>query len=133
MMKAIRVVTFASLATAFVIPATEITGEQLFHWETVQLTQAMLINLTNMSPSDIELFDFPKPSTSPAATISECKVFPGDANWPSDVSWKVLNTVTGDALIRTVPLAAPCYLEWPEYNAAECASITSQWIDPHLQ
>jgi hypothetical protein len=115
-----------------VAPAAALTavGAQLFQWETLQLTQPVLANLTNMNLTDVALFRFP---TASSASTSQCKVFPGDANWPSPVAWKVLNLLTGDALIQSVPLAAPCYNGWPEYNASACASITSQWSDPHLQ
>ena len=117
---------------AAVVPATALTaaGAQLFQWETLQLTQPVLANLTNMNLTDVTLFSFP---TTSSASTSRCKVFPGDANWPSPIAWEVLNILTGDALIQTVPLAAPCYSGWLEYNATACASITSQWSDPHLQ
>jgi hypothetical protein len=106
------------------------TGAQFFQWETLQLTQPVLANLTNMNLTDVAFFGFPTTSSAP---ISQYKVFPGDAYWPSPIAWEVLNLLTGGALIPTVPLAAPCYRDWPEYNAAACASITSQWSDPHLQ
>lgn len=105
-------------------------GVDLFQWESLQLTRPLLANLTTLNLTDVALFDFP---TSNSASKKQCKVFPGDADWPSPITWKVLDILTGGALIKTVPLAAPCYSDWPEYNPAKCASITSQWSDPHLQ
>lgn len=115
---------------AAVVPAVTAGDAQFFQWETLQLTQPVLTNLTNMNLTNVALFDFP---TTSSASTSQCKVFPGDTNWPSPITWEVLNLLTGGALIKTVPLAAPCYSDWPEYDPTECASITSQWSDPHLQ
>ena len=103
---------------------------ELFEWETLQLTQSVLTNLTNLALTNIKLFEYP---TTTTGSTADCKVFPGDPYWPSPVAWEILNVLSGNALIKTVPLAAPCYSDWPEYNAATCASITSQWNDPHLQ
>ena len=82
-----------------------------------------------MNLTGVSLFDFP---TTSSASIA-CKVFPGDSNWPSPIVWKVFDLLSGGALIQTVPLAAPCYSNWAEYNPAACEVITSQWSDPHIQ
>ncbi|KUJ11049.1 FAD-binding domain-containing protein [Mollisia scopiformis] len=145
---AIRGVAFVCLASLIsaqqinsahgVIPATSgtvtpaaavVAAKGNFAWESVQLTQSVLTNLTNLNLTNIALFKYP---TSTAASTSQCKVFPGDADWPGPVTWEILNILSGDALIKTVPLAAPCFTSWPEYNATECAIITSSWSDPHL-
>jgi hypothetical protein len=115
---------------AAVVPELAAKGAQYFKWETIQLTQAVLANLTSLNLTDAALFGFPTTQSKPA---SKCKVFPGDSNWPSPITWEVFNLLSGDALIKTVPLAAPCFSDWPEYNATLCASITSLWNDPHLQ
>ena len=96
------------------------------------MTQSVLNNLTSLNLTSINLFEFPtvgKPKPNP----KKCKTFPGDADYPSTITWNVLDILTGGALIKTVPLAAPCYKEWPEYNAADCGRITESWSDPHLQ
>jgi hypothetical protein len=119
---------------AAVVPASTAKGS--FNWENLQLTQAVLTNLTNLNLTDINYFNFPtshSPSTRALSSTSECKAFPGDSSWPSPITWEVLNLLTGGALIKTVPLAAPCFHDWPEYNATLCATITSLWNDPHLQ
>lgn len=66
-------------------------------------------------------------------TAKGCKVFPGDAEWPSGQAWALFNQTLNGTLIQTVPLAAPCYASWPEYNPAECEAITSAWNDSSLQ
>lgn len=111
-------------------PATK-SEAAYFSWEDLQLTPAVLANLTHLNVTDISLFNFPAATSAPSSP--GCKVFPGDANWPSPTAWEIFNLLTGGALIQTVPLAAPCYPDWPEYNATECAYITANWADPHLQ
>lgn len=51
-----------------------------------------------------------------------CKVFPGDRNWPSDETWEKLNKTLGGVLIKPVPLAAACYHENGTHDAA-CDAI----------
>jgi hypothetical protein len=132
----VTLLTWRTAATKNTIaPAAEVVpaltaAKGNFKWENLQLTQSVLTNLTNLNLTDINFFNFP---TSHSPSTSKCKVFPGDADWPSPIAWEVLNLLTGDALIKTVPLAAPCFSNWPEYNATLCATITSLWHDAHLQ
>lgn len=64
------------------------------------------------------------PSTE---STSRCKVYPGDANWPSDEAWMMLNQATDNRLlIKPQPQASVCY-NGPFYNEAKCAEITPVW------
>ena len=54
-----------------------------------------------------------------------CRFLPGDALWPSDFEWKVLNLTVGGRLIKTVPLGSPCHD--PTFDAVKCAAYQSQW------
>ncbi|CZR65188.1 related to isoamyl alcohol oxidase [Phialocephala subalpina] len=119
----------AGAIVAVPAPLSTTSGAPLLAWESFQLTQAVLTNLTNLNLTAISSFSFP--GTGSPSTAS-CKAFPGDANWPSPIVWDVLDLLSGGALIKTVPLAAPCYTSWPEYNATLCAAITASWNDPHL-
>lgn len=103
--------------------------------ETLQLTDAAIANLTSLSLTNISLFEFGDSSStaSKRAATGECKIFPGDSEWPADSTWDVLNLLTGEALIKTVPLASPCYDDWGNYNADECAYLTDQWTNSSLQ
>lgn len=65
-------------------------------------------------------------SSSSAAT---CKVFPGDAAYPSRLIWAVLDLLTGGALIETVPIGAVCYPKSGVYNATKCADILAHWTE----
>ena len=91
----------------------------------------MLANLTAHRLSGIELFGFgdaggvsarPKP-----IPVGSCKVFPGDAAWPSPATWDVFNLLTGGDLIKTVPIGAVCYPDSGVYDAQKCASIITNW------
>src|SRR5690349_21447305 len=102
------------------VEARQTTGSNssvpYFDWETVQLSDADLAQA---------FADAPAPAAAKGGR--QCKVFPGDAAWPSDAVWKTFNASVGGALIKTVPLAAPCYKSWPQYDAAKCAQVTANW------
>ncbi|KAF2876642.1 hypothetical protein BDV95DRAFT_441655, partial [Massariosphaeria phaeospora] len=53
-----------------------------------------------------------------------CRTFPGDKDWPADSEWRALNETVEGALIKPVPRAAVCHLDWPEhYDAQKCAEL----------
>ena len=111
-------------------------GSGYFPSETLQLTPDVLANLTALNLTGASLFDFGDNATSAAArkrSGSGCKVFPGDAAWPSIIEWLVFDLLLGGALVRGDPVAAPCYSNWPQYNTAKCASITANWNSPQFQ
>jgi hypothetical protein len=86
------------------------------------------IDLQGVSSSLKPLFE-PGSGSAPNVTASRCKVYPGDANWPSDDAWTQLNELSGGRLIaEPTPLAAVCYPDQPSYDAAKCASYTTpEW------
>jgi hypothetical protein len=80
------------------------------------------VDLNDISSSLKSLF-LPNTSPIPSANSSRCKVYPGDANWPSDDAWSHLNALTNNRLIADpTPLAAVCYPSQPTYDAAKCQS-----------
>lgn len=124
--------------TSTLAPAAEIVPfgasgtTQLFASETIQLTDAVIANLTALDLSDISLFDFPavnsattRKRSSNATTI--CKTYPGDALWPSTELWEEFDILLGGALIKTVPLASPCYHDYGNYDEARCDWLTANW------
>ncbi|KAF6785389.1 restculine oxidase, partial [Colletotrichum musicola] len=117
-----------------VAPAAEVLTGDLLDAESVQLTDAVLTNLTDLSLSDISLFDFgttvagEKRSTT-ARTFNKCKTYPGDVLWPSKAIWEVFNLLTGFAVTQTVPIGATCYDEFGNYDAARCEYITKEWTN----
>jgi len=46
--------------------------------------------------------------------------------------WEALNKTVSGRLLRTTPVAAPCYAG-SNYNAAECASIVANWTESPFQ
>lgn len=102
--------------------------------EKYQLTDAVLTNLTSLELSNISLFQFGDTPIEKRSTISHrCKTLPGDADWPSQLVWKVLNLLTGGALIETVPIGAVCYPDNEHYDPARCGIVLANWTDGVMQ
>jgi hypothetical protein len=103
--------------------------------ETLQLTDDILANLTELQLSNISLFTFDNTTDLSKRGLRDgCKTYPGDLLWPSDLTWKIFNILTGGALIKTTPYASPCYDDYGNYDAAKCAFITNNWSnDSYLQ
>lgn len=98
------------------------------------LTDAVISNLTQLSLTNISLFDFAT-SNSDAARRSvsgQCKTHPGDELFPDATIWDVFNLLLGGALIKDVPLSSVCYDTWDNYDAAQCEYITEQWSNVSL-
>ena len=62
------------------------------------------------------------------ANDSNCYCLPGDSCWPSASSWESLNSTVGGRLVATVPIGSPCHD--PNYDAAACAALKSDWTTP---
>lgn len=109
----------------------------LFAYETNALTDDTLKDFldTSGAATDATLFAFDDERVSSADRLKSgaCKVFPGDANWPSQDVWRVFDKLIGGALIETVPLAAPCYQNLGVYSSEKCAVIHANWTNAYLQ
>lgn len=70
-------------------------------------------------------------SQAPAIGNKKCKCLPGDACWPSEREWDEFNTTVGGRLLKTTPLGSPCH--YPDYNAALCEELQSEWRFPPVQ
>jgi hypothetical protein len=127
---AAALVAVTSLQLAGQVTATApCSCAKLFGWENEQLTDAVIANASKEDSGDASFFAF---GDDTKIASPGCKVFPGDALWPSQNVWNLFNATLGGALIKTVPLAAPCYNNWPERDAAACQYVTEHWSDPHL-
>ena len=120
---------FADKTTATAV--TSSTCAPRFTWESAVLADA------TVSGSDAAVFGFGSDVgttqlNKPAPATPACKVFPGDSSWPSQTVWNKFNSTLGGALIKTVPLAAPCYNNWPQHNVAACQNVRDRWTDPHF-
>lgn len=101
----------------------------LFNYEQLQFTDDVLANLDSVG-ANAKLFDFGNSVSNASTTRSlsgECKTFPGDELWPSTNIWNSLDMLLGGALIKTVPLASPCYQNWGNYDADLCDVVTANW------
>ncbi len=112
-------------------PPSSSSCQPRFAWENAELKESAI------PEADLSLFGFGDGNGhgspgGPGGGAPKCKAFPGDPSWPSQSVWNKFNSTLGGALIKTVPLAAPCYVNWPQYNAAVCADITARWGDPNL-
>ena len=99
----------------------------------------MLTNLTDLQLSSIDLFSFDGGNgTASDASIASrsycasgsCKAYPGDARYPSEIIWDVFGLLVGrHALIKTVPIAAPCYTNWGVEDAERCSFVRNNWAN----
>lgn len=95
----------------------------------------------NAKATAVPLFDFENVQLSPRhapvtgpllhrrQTNSSCKIFPGDASWPTDAEWAALNNTLDGALLQPVPLASVCYNNtvYNDYSVEQCADLTAKW------
>ncbi|TGO84108.1 hypothetical protein BPOR_0548g00030 [Botrytis porri] len=99
----------------------------------VQLTDAIVTNLTDIGLSNAELFEFDTSSSNLSKKFRSCKVYPSDAVWIATLTWDMFDILAGGTLISTVPLEAPCYADWPHHeNTAECLYITDNWTNSSI-
>ncbi|KAF7560285.1 hypothetical protein G7046_g3875 [Stylonectria norvegica] len=101
-----------------------------------QLTQQVLANLTDHQLSNISLFYFDEDfshTNRVHKSSPQCKVIPGDALYPNSVVWKVLDILSGGALIKTVPLGSACY-DGDHYDETKCQFLLNNWnvSDTHV-
>lgn len=108
----------------------------LFESETLQLTDAVIANLTALELSDVSLFAFAdSPAVEDTASLVEkraaavCKTYPGDALWPSGLVWTLFDILLGGALIKTIPYAAPCYDDFGKINKNKCDFLSNNWVN----
>ncbi|KAI4694177.1 uncharacterized protein J4E84_002759 [Alternaria hordeiaustralica] len=70
-------------------------------------------------------------SAAQAAAPTNCKIIPGDAEWPSEDVWDSFNDTLGGVLLKPRPLASVCYTG-EGYNAARCEQYKSNWAGMNL-
>jgi len=102
------------------------------------LTDAVIAKLRGLGVPELEHFIFAD-SSSPATqrrddlADSGCKTYPGDPSWPSDELWDLFDTLSGGALIETVPQAAICYDNWGIRDVEKCDNLTANFSDSFLR
>jgi hypothetical protein len=127
---------------AATVSADSLAGVALFPLEAVQLTdEALKIADSQTSEVDVgALFGFDggnetKAIAKRALRSGQCKAFPGDSNYPKEWVWSVFDLLLGGALIKTTPIAAPCYKNsaWNDYDEGKCADISARFTTADLQ
>ena len=73
------------------------------------------------------------PSANVAKSNQTCKTMPGDEGYPPQAIWDVFNKTLGNALVQTIPVAAPCYKSFGVYDSAKCDEITAIFTTAKLQ
>ncbi|CAK7226599.1 hypothetical protein SBRCBS47491_006286 [Sporothrix bragantina] len=115
------------------VAATSSNATELFTSESVQLTDSVLANLTALNLSSIDMFTFDDASAASKRSnkckrSTQCKVMPGNLLYPISLVWDIFGLLLGPgALIKTVPIASPCYTNWGNQNAAKCAFLDANW------
>lgn len=131
-----RAISTTSLAAASTtVVATTDSAPLLFHNEKVQLTEGVLSDVaaTLQNSTVANMFAFASDSSVAKRSVhNSCKVMPGDFLWPVELIWEVFDLLLGGSLIKTVPLGSYCYPDWPQYDAAKCASISADWLTSDL-
>ncbi|KAE8146591.1 hypothetical protein BDV25DRAFT_162183 [Aspergillus avenaceus] len=132
---ALVLTTVVGVSNASVIPSLTAAAAIVssaatpFSRERVQLTDEVLANLslTIGNSSISNTFQFADAIHENGSQRS-CKVMPGSPLWPSDRHWDLFDVLLGHRLVKTVPLAAPCFPNWPEYDVDKCTIITGDWM-----
>jgi len=144
--------TSLSLLTTKQKKQTEINPSNLAPaWESIpsappgpaqlQLTETVVTNLTaTLSLPVASLFRFGdddggngNSNSNTKAADTKCKVFPGDADYPSKAEWAIFSILAGNALIETVPLGAYCFANSGVYDAARCQYLLDNWTKSEIQ
>lgn len=112
-------------------------SQPLFRYEEESLTEDELQRLieTTAVADDAHLFTFDDGSAVDPDRLKSgaCKVFPGDSQWPSQSTWDTFDKLLGGALIKTVPLAAPCYHNLGVYDAEKCQAVRDSFSNQYTQ
>ena len=122
-----------------IVPAeTAITSPSatLLSPETLQLTEAVLDRVASddLTSEYIDIFAFESNNTIAKRQASSCKTYPGDRLWPSTLIWIVFDLLLGRRLLKTEPIAAPCYdSEWGSQDLAECNALVSRFTKATTQ
>lgn len=103
-------------------------GATLAVAERVQLTEAVIqrIKSDKATAKLAHLFTFETDDSLPKRPSSKCRNYPGDELWPSQEVWDTFGALLGHSLIKTVPIAAPCYdSQWGPKNITKCIALVN--------
>ncbi|KAH7061650.1 FAD/FMN-containing isoamyl alcohol oxidase-like protein MreA [Paraphoma chrysanthemicola] len=132
--------SFHPIAPAAATVSTDSSaGVNLFGAEALQLTDKALESADAQSNATDILATFGFENTTDVASAARlarrggtCKTSPGDWNYPPPIVWTTFDALLGGALIKTIPVAAPCYKSSGVYDAAECADVSARFTTADL-
>lgn len=130
----IRALVLAAAPAVFAASpaATTVDNSALFAYETQQLDDSSVASVLGNDSVGAGQFQSAATSNATVAT-ADCKVFPGDDDWPTDAAWDAFDLLLGGSLIPTIPSASSCYPGWGDESDSECEYVTSEWTDSWLQ
>jgi hypothetical protein len=105
-----------------------------FAYEDKKLDTSKLSSIFRRGAIDVTGSEISTPNYTLTGT-DDCKVFPGDLQWPSDNDWEALDSATDGPLLKPLPQAHICYSNGtglPVDNAT-CQAMTQSWSDPFFQ
>lgn len=106
-------------------PKQPVESAELFDWEKAQLTEDLLQEFK----SDVRpLFAFYNETTQKPEV--ECKVFPGDPDWPEESVWDTFSQVIDGKLLHPLPEASVCY-EGPAFDSDACDMKSANWSNSY--
>ena len=91
---------------------------------TVGILSACIVHAGNLTCKCV-YFPF---HTSFYSTKLTCYQTPSDSCWPTPATWSALNNTLSGKLIKTIPIAAPCY-PGPYSNPSECTIAQENWTN----
>lgn len=94
-----------------------------FEWERDQLTEVETVENSAIRFGS---------ATVSSAPSDDCKVVPGDSEWPSDEDWVTFNETLGGVLLKPKPLGSVCYAG-DGYSATKCENLKKNWAGMNLQ
>jgi hypothetical protein len=130
-------VTLSVLISSATVWATT-HGQPLFPYEENSLTDDKLQQLIESNEvkeaAPLFAFDHGTGVLDPDRLKSgACKAYPGDAQWPPQSTWDMFDRMLGGALIKTVPLAAPCYRNLGVYDPNKCQAVRDSFFNQYTQ
>jgi hypothetical protein len=126
----------AVICVAGTLSETPDRRRPLFDWETKQLTPDYLVALKKNEVfwQHASLFDSAKGIDLRLPPSGFCKVFPGDASWPSSELWGALDVALGNGtLISNTPIGAVCYESARAYDRNKCDALLKVFSRPGTQ
>jgi hypothetical protein len=122
------------------VPSNSRSGAYFFDYESIQLTDDVLERLRRSGELNdyVDFFDFENQRDGGNYALRQpkvhsCKVMPGDDLWPAFTTWDIFDQLLGESLIKTTPIAAPCYNSFGVHNQTACSYIAEHWTEEKLQ